>query len=301
MPARFTAYPPDRAALVRLLDDHTTYRIGRTSQCELQIDHFSISRFHAELRYANHGWRLHDTGSKNGMRIDGHSTGQANLLKSTWFAIGDVYCWLEPLDASEAAFHQAAGEIRRATSRALSERLVPKLGIGGLIPKTLDVILELSGLERGFVLYAPPGEALRVHATRGLGADEVGGRGFSGSVAVVDKVLAIGTSVICCDTDDSPWLGARPSVRLGGIRALICVPLRLLDASLGAIYIDSRQPGPPVTELDLELIENVSQHAAAALAAARLQSDVAHLLRQVEDAGLSAPRWDDWRHPSDPS
>ena len=47
MPARLTAYPPDGAALVRVIEEGTTYRVGRASMCELRIEHASVSRFHA--------------------------------------------------------------------------------------------------------------------------------------------------------------------------------------------------------------------------------------------------------------
>ena len=80
---------------------------------------------------------------------------------------------------------------------------------------------------------------------------------FSGSVTAVDRALAERQSVVCCDTNDSPWLGVRPSVRLGGIRALVCVPLQIQGDAMGVVYADSRKPGPPITELDLELISNI--------------------------------------------
>jgi GAF domain-containing protein len=88
-------------------------------------------------------------------------------------------------------------------------------------------------------------------------------------------------------------------VRLGGIRGLVCVPLRLSGKSVGVIYADSRQPGPPVTELDLELIENVARHAAAAFEAARLEDDVADVVRSAADAGIRAPLWNDVRPQAD--
>ena len=296
MPARFNAYPPDSAALFRLLDENKPYRIGRASECEVRIDHPSVSRFHAELQGTGPAWSLHDTGSKNGLRVDGHLVLNANLKKSTWFAIGDVYCWLEPLDAAAANALRGQAEGRREMSRRLSARLSQGLSIGMLIPQTLDVVLELSGLERGFVLYAPRGEALRVRASRGLLARDIAKADFSGSVAAVEQALSSRQSVVCCDTDDDPWLGARPSVRLGGIRAIVCVPLRVAEHALGIVYVDSRQPGPQVTELDLELIETVAQHASAALAARQLQGELADLLKTATDAGLNAPRWDDLLH-----
>ncbi len=295
MSARFIAYPPDRAALVRILGDGQIYRIGRARTCELRIEHASVSRFHAELEGSARGWHLRDTASKNGVRIDGEAVTRGIIVKPTWLAVGDVYCWLEPISAAEAGLHRSEIEVRRATSRIMSEHLAQTRDIQSLIPQTLDVVLELSGLERGFVVFAPPGEALRIHACRGLAAQEIASTRFSGSVAAVEHVLADGNSVICCDTLDSPWLGARPSVQMGGIRALLCVPLRQGDLSLGAIYADSRKPGPPITELDLEMVEHVAEGVAASLAAARLHEDVNDLLRQARDAGMEIPRWDELR------
>jgi GAF domain-containing protein len=301
MPARFNAYVPDSAALVRLLDDETNYRIGRSSDCEVRVDHWSISRFHAELTGTDTGWSLRDTGSKNGLRVDGHLVLRADFDKSAWFSLGDVYCWFELLDNEAAERHRAEGATRRATSRALSQQLVPALGIRALIPQTLDVVLELVGLERGFVLYSADGEALRVRASRGFAVNDIASTHFAGSAAAVERALADGKSVVCCDATESPWLGSRPSVRLGGIRGLVCVPLRLSGKSVGVIYADSRKPGPPVTELDLELIENVARHAAASFEAARLEDNVADVVRSAADAGIRAPLWADLRPPPPPS
>jgi len=301
MPARFNAYVPDGAALVRLLDDDTNYRIGRSSDCEVRVDHWSISRYHAELTGVDNAWALRDTGSKNGLRVDGHLVLHADLAKSTWFSIGDVYCWFELLDNAAAERHRAEGATRRATSRALSQQLVPSLGIRALIPQTLDVVLQLVGLDRGFVLYSGDGEALRVRASRGFAVDDIASNHFVGSAAAVERALADGKSVVCCDATESPWLGSRPSVRLGGIRGLVCVPLQLSGKSVGAIYADSRKPGPPVTELDLELIENVARHAAAAFEAARLEDNVADVVRSAADVGIRAPLWADLRPRAPPS
>jgi GAF domain-containing protein len=295
MPARFSAYPADSPSLIRLLDDYTPYRIGRALDCELCLDHFSISRFHAELRGGNAGWTLRDIGSKNGLRVDGHLTQQTVMNKATWFAVGDVYCWLELLDLPAAAAFQAQNERRRSISRSLSARLSSNMRIATLIPQTLDAVLELAGLERGFVLYANAGQPLRVCASRGLAVDEIAAMNFSGSVTAVERALSERQSVVCCDTQDSPWLGVRPSVRLGGIRALVCVPIGVGSDTLGVVYADSRKPGPPITELDMELINNVASQAATALAARQLQGDVTDFLDAATNAGLHAPLWDELR------
>lgn len=274
-----------------------SYRIGRSQDCELCVEHFSISRFHAELRGTRTGWSMHDIGSKNGLRVDGHLVQQTALDKATWFSVGDVYCWFELLDAATADLAKTQDQRRRSTSRSLSAQLSTNRDIATLIPRTLDIILELSGLERGFVLYAPAGQPLRVHAARGLKSEEISAKSFSGSVTAVDRALEGHEYVVCCDTEESPWLGARPSVRLGGIRALVCVPLQVRGDALGVVYADSRKPGPPITDLDMELICTVAEHASAALAARQLQGDVADFLRTAAEAGLDAPRWDELRYP----
>jgi hypothetical protein len=295
MPVRFNAYPPDRPALARLLDNDKIYRIGRASDCELRIDHTSVSRFHAELALptGTQIWRLHDTGSKNGLRLNGRATLAADFRESSWFAIGDVYCQLEFIDNAAAATFRAQTEERRRGSREMSMRITAHLDPGELIAQTLDVVMELSGLERGFVLFAPPGEPLRVRARRGLAPSDLAKASFSGSIAAVDQTLDKHQAVVCCDTNDSPWLGLRPSVRLGGIRAVVCLPLQVSNGARGVIYVDSRRPGPPVTELDLELIESVAQHAAAAMAAADLQHEVQSLMQKAADLDETAPRWDE--------
>ena len=298
MPARLTTYPPDQSALVRILDEDTVYTIGRIQECEICIDHPSISRRHAELVGMNGeltSWKLHDIGSKNGLRVDGHLTLKASFTGSVWFAVGDVYCWLEMIDTAHATQARAQFASKRAHSRELSVQFTPKLDIGTLIPQALDVVLELAGLERGFVLYSPAGQALRVRASRGMDMHDLSKASFTGSATAVNQALNTNHSVVCCDTNDSPWLGLRPSVRLGGIRALICVPLHLIDGGKGVIYADSRVPGPAITDLDLELIENVANHASHVLAANLLQGEVDRLLESGAELDEIAPRWDELR------
>ena len=295
MPARLTAYVPDGAAVVGLLEDDTVYRIGRATDCELHIGHASVSRFHAEIVGQDGRWRVHDTGSKNGLRVDGQLVRVAEFRGDTWFSIGDVHCAFEQLDEAAASAHREAGLDRRTRSHALSAQLRPDLGMSTLLPQALDVVLQLSGLERGFVLFAGPGEPLRIRASRGLKTDEIGTRQFAGSAAAIDRALETGKSVVCTDTQDSPWLGTRPSVRMGGIRALVCVPLPMTGGATGVIYVDSRKPGPPVTDLDLELVETIAGNACTAIEVARMQERIDDVVAALAREEAQAPLWQDLR------
>ncbi len=291
MPARLTAYVPDQPAVVRLLEDDVSHRIGRASDCEVHVAHASVSRFHAEIAGRDGLWRVHDTGSKNGLRVDGQLVRVAEFHDRTWFSVGDVQCAFEPLDADAAQAHREAARARRSQSHALSAQLRPDLGMSTLLPQALDVVLQLSGLERGFVLFAEPGEPLRVRASRGLHLEEVASDRFAGSVAAIDRALATARAVVCGDTDQAPWLGSRPSVRIGGIRAVICMPLPMAGGATGMIYVDSRRPGPPVTDLDLELVETIARNACTAIEVARMQQRIDEVVEALAREEAQAPLW----------
>lgn len=295
MPLRVYAYPPEGAALLRLLDDAPVYRIGRGADSDIRIEHTSISRQHAELRCADGVWSLSDSGSKNGVRVDGKRIARIELRAPTWCAIGDVYCRFEPLSAADAAASRAQNEARRSVSRSLSAGLNLDLGIDPLLTRTLAAVLDLCGLERGFVLYGESTDALRVRARHALDTRDLTQAGFAGSAGAVERALRDRRSVICSDVGAAPWLGARPSVQLAGLRALVCVPMLAAHRLLGVVYADSRKPGLPLTELDQEMIESIAQQAAAALSTAQLRADMDELLAASAALGARAPRWEDIR------
>lgn len=290
MPAHLTFRFTDRPARRFFLDDGASYVVGRGAGCDLRIDDSRVSRRHARIESVRgaggrEGWRLSDLGSKNGLRLDGRPvTAPVDLPKAAWLSLGGLLARFERLSEQERRSREARDLGRWQTSLELQRRLEPTADLPELLGRLLRSVLELSGAERGFVLLARPDGDLEVAATAGVAAGELDREEFAGSVGAVERALAERRPVVTCDALDDAALASRPSVADEGIRALVCLPLEVLGRLIGAVYADSRSPGSAFTELDVEILEALSSHAALAIGVARLAREVEGLAGELPTA-----------------
>jgi hypothetical protein len=94
-------------------------------------------------------------------------------------------------------------------------------------------------------------------------------RAFSGSVGAVRRALQERRPVVANDIAHDAFFAGRASVVSHQLRALVCLPLFEGDRTLGAIYADRTDAGPPITTLDIELLQAFAEHAAVWIAARR--------------------------------
>lgn len=284
MQAKLTAYAPDKPAQVDLLAPGE-YRIGRHPGSDVRLDDPSVSRRHATLTVAHAGLGLRDEGSRNGSFVDGVRVpprAAATVLPSgCWLRFGDVLCELTTLDATAVEALQAGWSARRALATAHTLRLQGAGDVDTLLDSSLRGVLELAQCERGFVLVGEPGN-LQVRACIDLDPAALGSTAFRGSVGAVERALRSRASVVSNDVGSEAWLATRQSVVAAGLSTLVCLPLLDGDEAIGALYADRVRPGPPVTALDLELLEAFAERAALWVAARRATD----LLRHLGSGGL---------------
>jgi len=276
MPIRLVAHLPDGPALLRYFAGDAPLRVGREPGCELQLEHDSVSRRHAELLPEAGGWRLRDLGSKNGSFVEGRRVESAELRPPTWLRFGDVACQLVAVESDEASANAQRGEQRRQSSLARSDALRRQSQLPDLLRETLEAVCELAGCERGFLLLGES-QALRVAATRGVEPQALSRREFGGSIGAVQRAMARRAPVVINELQADPSLATRPSVLQGGLRCLLCLPLLDGDTLLGAIYADSRTPGEALTGFDLDLLQAFCERAALWIAARREAESLARL------------------------
>lgn len=277
MPARLIVHAVDRPAGTFDAREGHEYWIGRDPQCDLVLEDDRISRRHARLRGGAEGWVLFDEGSKNGTLVDGVGIGSASLRHGSWVSFGGLPVRFE-LRTEEEARRDAEGRLRRwQTSLDLQRELVASPTLRELLRRLLDSLLQLAQAERGFVMLAAADGELEVLALAGVSPEELREPRFGGSLTAVERALAARRTFATSDALADTLLAERPSVVLGGIRALVSIPLVALGRLLGVAYLDSSRSGAVFDALDVEILEALAQHAALAIAVARADLELRRL------------------------
>jgi len=133
----------------------------------------------------------------------------------------------------------------------------------------VDRAVELTGAERGFVILAEKG-GMRVAVARNIDQETLRRKSFKFSRSVAESVMASGESLVAADALQDERFSGNLSVHEMSLRSVICVPLRMQERSLGALYLDNRFRRGAFAERHLELLLPFADQAAIALHNARL-------------------------------
>jgi putative methionine-R-sulfoxide reductase with GAF domain len=277
MPGKLTVFPARRASRFLVIRDEESLEIGRDPQCGLVVEDSRVSKRHARLSWTGTTWALDDVGSKNGTVVNGEPASGTELRDGDTISFGGLLARFERLTAAQAANLDSERMARIQSSAEMRRRLSPDLGPLELLLRLLEAAMELTRTERGFVLMVGPDGKLRAEAAAGLSPEAVRDERFRGSVGAVRQALETGGPVALSDVRADPRLGKRPSVLARGIASLACVPLRHEGKILGVLYVDSRKIGPTFTQLALDVLEALADHAGTILAGARRDSSIGRL------------------------
>lgn len=151
----------------------------------------------------------------------------------------------------------------------------------------LDLVIELLGADRGFVMLREPGtHNLNVKVARAMGREL---EASSPSMGIAGRAAIDGEPVLMNDRASGQHeFSARESIIQSAILSAMCVPLRVQEKLIGSIYVDSSQQGITFSDEDLELFSAVAAQAAVAIdhldqhnrlmEAARKQADFSRFL-----------------------
>lgn len=269
--------------------------IGRSPDQHFVLGETCASRRHALINRQGAEYELVDQKSLygtylNGVRIErailkSGDTLQFGSLHSPKFrfqqtpagAHGDLHLLAGDLLSTLSVFGPNAKEVRQPAREM--EKLnfllsaARRLNAGGAITDILRALLqlaiELTGVERGFVFLRENGEmrlALGLRADGGI-VDEDSTVSRRAMQKAIESESKFSVSDTLADKSASAW----DSVMVNSIRSIYCIPLRKHvspaepNRLLGLLYLDSRIGSGSLSEIDHQVLDAVATEAATLL------------------------------------
>ena len=238
--------------------------------CALRLDHPSISRAHAELASATAPGACATWAARTAASSTASGARPMRWLTALLVAPGrHVSANSLPLSAAEAAGRGLGLRRRRAQVTARTARLDGVQHLEDLLDASLRGVVELAQCERGFVLLAQGDGFACAPAWRWI-AGAAAAQQFSGSVGAIGARWAVARSVVVNDIAQRCVAGL---ARLGRgrrtQRAGVPAAARWRSRARRGLCRSRRARDPPITTLDLELLEAFAERAALWIAARR--------------------------------
>ncbi|MFT5814025.1 MAG: GAF domain-containing protein [Psychroserpens sp.] len=285
MPARITVCYPNQAAVESFLYEESGYRLGRSNECELLLDHPTVSRQHAKVAHTNKIWQLNDERSRNGTKVNGIAITQSTLNTDALISIGELDCLFETksseqLDAIITHNQWRLSNSQSPISTPLTEHLQHNLSA------QLQNIIMLTGTQRGIILLGETLQTLTVSIAHGMQLADFKLAKFEGSVGAITRCFESGQAVIAMDVTRHELLSARKSIETKKISALACIPLFYDDKVVGVVYTDSKISDKVLTALDIEILSTMSQQIQTSVQAILLQQSIDSLQQILDDDSI---------------
>ena len=136
------------------------------------------------------------------------------------------------------------------------------------VTQVLDLTMEVTHADRGFLMMKEEGsDKLLVKVAREMGQEL---SSSSPSMGVAEHAALDGEPLLMADSGSDARFSGRESIIAQKITSAMCVPLKVENRILGAIYVDSQKSGMQFTEEDLELFQTLANQSAMAIENVRL-------------------------------
>lgn len=283
-------------------------RAGRLGSLEIVLDDTSVSRRHAELRFAPPtGWVVRDLESTNGTFLNGHRlTSERPVRAKDIVQFGKVALLIDAAETgvqagppqivdqilveatSSSSWEDAQQKLIYDKNHTLrpDQQLLALMRAGHhlkhiekedeLLSSILHDAVHVLNAQRGAIVLAEgPEQSLKIRAlANGFGETRAGRFHYSQKIA--QRCFANGESYLCRSVNDDPELAAAQSIADGEMSSVLCVLLRTPRRSLGVLHLDRTLWQQQFTEEDLHLAD-------ALAASVSLGIEAASLLRKQRD------------------
>jgi len=153
-----------------------------------------------------------------------------------------------------------------------------------LLEKIIDIALDVLAAERGLVLLknisVPSG--FEIETSRNLTENQLVDITQLSS-SVIQNVLKNGEPILLFEAQKDPQFSATESIVIQKIQSIACVPLKIKNRQIGAIYLDSLSHRSRFTKENLPFLNAFANQAAVAIENARLYEGLRSENRQLRE------------------
>jgi len=286
--------------------DRPAFLIGRRTSADLQIVSTDVSREHAEIVQENGKYILRDRASRYGTFVNGEQVNERSLQHGDRIRLGRT-------DAIELVFVTEGAKTTGFLDTAASDggdlrqvaailNVLRALGSGVLdevLVRVMDLALDVTKAERGFLMLANAAGELEFKAARGRGRSTLPGTTFKTSEKIPREVFTTGQTKIVNDLMDANIEGQHEGTIAVGIRHVLCVPLLVTPMTsqpgaastqrvIGVLYLDGRERTTMTSKTTQASLEAFAQQAAMAIDSARLYAESAEKAAIERDLRVAA-------------
>jgi Nif-specific regulatory protein len=268
--------------------------IGRETTATLCIADASVSRRHSQIEKEEEHFVIEDLESLNGTFINDVPVKRRKLAHGDRVRIGDSQFIFLLQDADLAAsgevkfddgqvisgstlqfrFNDALYVMARDLSALMkiSTTINAVRGVEKLQKTLLDLLFEVVPAERGVVLLTEPGakeDEAEFASVFGLDREKGPDASIKVSRKVTRWVLKHKESILITSQSEAPNFGSSDSLMGDAPVSVMCVPLIMLDRTLGVLYLDTTEPNTLFDQDHLQLVSAISAITAVAIENAR--------------------------------
>ncbi|HLN97458.1 MAG TPA: sigma 54-interacting transcriptional regulator [Pyrinomonadaceae bacterium] len=268
--------------------------IGRDTTATLCIADASVSRRHSQIQKEDGQFVIEDLESLNGTFINDVPVKRRKLQHGDRIRIGDSQFIFLSLDAEvktsnevrfddgqvisgstlQFGFNDALYVMARDLSALMkvSTTINAIRGVEELQKTLLELLFEVVPAQRGVVLLTETGgEEKEGEFASSFGLDRLRGSGVSIKVSrkVTRWVLSHRESILIASEAQAREFEPSESLIADQPASVLCVPLIMLDKTLGVIYLDTTEPDTLFDQDQLQLVSAISAITAVAIENAR--------------------------------